>query len=213
MAAETIMEDIRVETVLVSDDVASAPPDQWQRRRGVAGLLYAYKSPAPPRRAWTSTVVRVTKKREWTARWAWPSLPCRWPACHVHHRRRDGDRHGHPARRVRRGPLEPPTPSPNDPQAVIEDLPHSRATVSARNGLGATPRAVHPTGQKRHLRGEDRRSPVRRRVRDVAGDGRLTLLRLTTSSPASSTRRIALFRAVLDAPMPPSNRSRVAAAA
>lgn len=37
------MEGIHVETVLVSDDVASAPPDQWQTRRGVAGLFFAYK--------------------------------------------------------------------------------------------------------------------------------------------------------------------------
>ena len=40
MAAD---EGIKVETVLVSDDVASAPPAEWQRRRGVAGLFYAYK--------------------------------------------------------------------------------------------------------------------------------------------------------------------------
>ena len=40
MAAD---EGIKVETVLVSDDVASAPPAEWQRRRGVAGLFFAYK--------------------------------------------------------------------------------------------------------------------------------------------------------------------------
>jgi dihydroxyacetone kinase-like protein len=44
MAAEMAgMDDIKVETVLVSDDVASAPPAKWQTRRGVAGLFYAYK--------------------------------------------------------------------------------------------------------------------------------------------------------------------------
>jgi len=37
------MDGIRVETVLVSDDVASAPRKEWTRRRGVAGLFYAYK--------------------------------------------------------------------------------------------------------------------------------------------------------------------------
>jgi dihydroxyacetone kinase-like protein len=36
-------EGIHVETTLVTDDVASAPPESWQRRRGVAGLFYAYK--------------------------------------------------------------------------------------------------------------------------------------------------------------------------
>ena len=36
-------EGIQVETVLVSDDVASAPPKDWTKRRGVAGLFFAYK--------------------------------------------------------------------------------------------------------------------------------------------------------------------------
>ncbi len=44
MAAEMAADDgIHVETLLVSDDVASAPPEEWRRRRGVAGLFYAYK--------------------------------------------------------------------------------------------------------------------------------------------------------------------------
>ncbi len=37
-------EGIPVETVLVTDDVASAPPEKWQERRGVAGLFFAYKA-------------------------------------------------------------------------------------------------------------------------------------------------------------------------
>jgi len=37
------LEDIRVETVLVKDDVASAPPAEADRRRGVAGMVYAFK--------------------------------------------------------------------------------------------------------------------------------------------------------------------------
>ncbi|HZK67337.1 MAG TPA: dihydroxyacetone kinase subunit DhaK, partial [Chloroflexota bacterium] len=44
MAAEMAdLEDIKVETVMVADDVASAPPEQADRRRGVAGLFFAYK--------------------------------------------------------------------------------------------------------------------------------------------------------------------------
>lgn len=44
MASEDAEElGIRVETVLVTDDIASAPPQEWQRRRGVAGLFFAYK--------------------------------------------------------------------------------------------------------------------------------------------------------------------------
>jgi dihydroxyacetone kinase len=43
-AAEIVdAEGIHVETVLVADDVASAPPERRANRRGVAGLFYAYK--------------------------------------------------------------------------------------------------------------------------------------------------------------------------
>jgi dihydroxyacetone kinase len=43
-AAEEVDEvGIRTETVLVADDVASAPPERSANRRGVAGLFYAYK--------------------------------------------------------------------------------------------------------------------------------------------------------------------------
>ncbi|MEM7695604.1 MAG: dihydroxyacetone kinase subunit DhaK [Pseudomonadota bacterium] len=44
MAAEMVdMEDIAVRTVLVKDDVASAPKDEADRRRGVAGMVFAFK--------------------------------------------------------------------------------------------------------------------------------------------------------------------------
>ncbi|NDJ60909.1 MAG: dihydroxyacetone kinase subunit DhaK [Chloroflexi bacterium] len=36
-------DDIQVETVLVAEDVASAPPDKAANRRGVAGMIYAFK--------------------------------------------------------------------------------------------------------------------------------------------------------------------------
>lgn len=36
-------EDIETRTVLVTDDVASAPPDRAADRRGIAGLFFAYK--------------------------------------------------------------------------------------------------------------------------------------------------------------------------
>ena len=44
MSAEMAdMEDIPVRTVLVKDDVASAPADEADRRRGVAGMVFAFK--------------------------------------------------------------------------------------------------------------------------------------------------------------------------
>ena len=43
-AAEELDADgIRIETVLVADDVASAPPGRSAHRRGVAGMFYAFK--------------------------------------------------------------------------------------------------------------------------------------------------------------------------
>ena len=45
MAAELAgMEDIEVRTVLTTDDVASAPPDQVPNRRGVAGNFFVFKA-------------------------------------------------------------------------------------------------------------------------------------------------------------------------
>jgi phosphoenolpyruvate---glycerone phosphotransferase subunit DhaK len=38
------LEDIPVQTVLVAEDVASAPPAEAQRRRGVAGMVFAFKT-------------------------------------------------------------------------------------------------------------------------------------------------------------------------
>ena len=38
------MEDIEVRSVLVRDDVASAPPTEASRRRGVAGMVFAFKA-------------------------------------------------------------------------------------------------------------------------------------------------------------------------
>ncbi|WP_089762409.1 dihydroxyacetone kinase subunit DhaK [Halarsenatibacter silvermanii] len=44
MAAEMVeMDGIEVETVLVKDDVASAPKGEEENRRGIAGLFYGYK--------------------------------------------------------------------------------------------------------------------------------------------------------------------------
>ena len=44
MAGDLVeMDDVETTTVLVADDVASAPPEEAEKRRGVAGLVYAYK--------------------------------------------------------------------------------------------------------------------------------------------------------------------------
>ena len=44
MAGELVeFEDIDCTTVLLTDDVASAPPEEHEKRRGVAGMVYAFK--------------------------------------------------------------------------------------------------------------------------------------------------------------------------
>lgn len=46
MACEEVgfEDDIKTATVLVRDDVASSPPQQAEKRRGVAGMVYAFKA-------------------------------------------------------------------------------------------------------------------------------------------------------------------------
>ncbi|MEM7490825.1 MAG: dihydroxyacetone kinase subunit DhaK [Pseudomonadota bacterium] len=44
MAGDLVeMDDIACTTVLLADDVASAPPEEAEKRRGVAGMVYAFK--------------------------------------------------------------------------------------------------------------------------------------------------------------------------
>ena len=44
MAGDLVeFDDITCTTVLLTDDIASAPPEEHQKRRGVAGMVYAFK--------------------------------------------------------------------------------------------------------------------------------------------------------------------------
>ncbi len=58
------MDDIEVRTVLVREDVASAPPEEAERRRGVAGMVFAFKiaGAKADRGGSLSEVVAVTEK-------------------------------------------------------------------------------------------------------------------------------------------------------
>lgn len=45
MACEEVaFDDVKTRTVLVMDDVASSPPENAEKRRGVAGMVYAFKA-------------------------------------------------------------------------------------------------------------------------------------------------------------------------
>src|SRR5690606_36095468 len=43
MAGEMLEDEIRTTTVLGTDDIASAPQGEIAKRRGVGGIIYAYK--------------------------------------------------------------------------------------------------------------------------------------------------------------------------
>lgn len=65
MAAEmAAMEDIEVRTVLTTDDVAAAPPDQKEKRRGIAGNFFIFKiaGAAADRMAPLDVVERLARK-------------------------------------------------------------------------------------------------------------------------------------------------------
>ncbi|MCG8360920.1 MAG: dihydroxyacetone kinase subunit DhaK, partial [Kiloniellales bacterium] len=65
MAGEMLeLEDIRSTTVLLADDVVSAPPEEAAKRRGVAGMVYAFKCAGAKaeQKADLAEVTRVAQK-------------------------------------------------------------------------------------------------------------------------------------------------------
>jgi len=151
MAAEMAEADgIHVETVLAADDVASAPKGQESRRRGVAGIFYAYKlaGAKAETRASLAEVKRVAEKAIAHTRSMGVALsPCTVPAAGRPTFTIGEDEmeigmgiHGEPG--VRRGKLEPADRiSDILLEAILGDMALSKGDeVSVLvNGLGATP--------------------------------------------------------------------------
>ena len=151
MAAEMAdMEGIKVETVLVSDDVASAPPDRWQTRRGVAGLFFAYKiaGARAAEMADLASVRAAALKAVTNTRSMGVALsPCTVPEAGRPTFTIGDDEmeigmgiHGEPG--VRRGKLETADQIASTlVAAVVKDLPFASGDRVAVliNGLGATP--------------------------------------------------------------------------
>ena len=151
MAAEMAdMDDIRVETVLVTDDVASAPRSNWTHRRGIAGTFFAYKvaGAAADTGMDLDEVVRVTKKAiENMATMGVALSPCTVPAAGVPTFTIADDEmeigmgiHGEAG--VMRGKLETADQITDRlVNAVVEDLALTKGDNVAVlvNGLGATP--------------------------------------------------------------------------
>jgi dihydroxyacetone kinase-like protein len=152
MAAEMAdMEGIRVEQVIVSDDVASAPKGQEGKRRGVAGLFYAYKIAGAyaVEMAPLDEVKRVARKVCSNVRSIGVALsPCTIPEVGkptfeiVEGEMEIGmGIHGEPG--IRRGPIKKADEVVEEIlQPVLGDLPfHKGDEVSVLvNSLGATPR-------------------------------------------------------------------------
>ena len=151
MAAEMAeMEDIRVEQVIVSDDVASAPRGKETKRRGVAGLFFVYKiaGACAAEMASLDEVKRVAKKVNANVR----SIGVALSSCTIPEVGKPtfqiGESemeigmgiHGEPG--IRRGPLASADDIVGEMlRPVLDDLPFSKGDeVSVLvNSLGATP--------------------------------------------------------------------------
>ncbi len=151
MAAETVaFDDLRTETVKVADDVASAGPDERHKRRGVAGIVYAYKlaGAAAEANATLDEVTRVARKAVDAVRSIGVALtPCAVPSAGKATFDIGADDmefgmgiHGEPG--VYRGPLKRADAIADDMLgALLADMPlqaGDRVSVLV-NSLGATP--------------------------------------------------------------------------
>ncbi|HEX5416376.1 MAG TPA: dihydroxyacetone kinase subunit DhaK [Chloroflexota bacterium] len=151
MAAEVVdLDDIRVETVLASDDVASAPKGSEARRRGVAGIFFLYKlaGAKAEEMAPLAEVKRIAEKAVANTRSMGVALsPCTVPAAGKPTFSIGDDEmeigmgiHGEPG--VRRGKLETADQIARTlTNTILADLPLAKGDEVAVlvNGLGGTP--------------------------------------------------------------------------
>ncbi len=151
MAAEMAeMDNIEVKTILVADDVASARKGEEEKRRGVAGLFYAYKiaGASAEQGANLDKVVAVTGKALANTRTMGVALsPCTIPQAGKPTFEIEDDEmeigmgiHGEPG--IERGKLETADEiATTIMDAILNDGPYGEGDeVSVLvNGLGATP--------------------------------------------------------------------------
>jgi dihydroxyacetone kinase-like protein len=175
MASEMAdMDDIQVKTVLVRDDVASAPPAESHRRRGVAGMVFAFKiaGAKADQGASLEEVVAVTQKALDNTRSMGVALsPCTVPmAGKPTFTIADEDMeigmgiHGEPG--MKREKLQPADQiAERMTLAILDDLKPARGDRLAVmvNGLGATPREeLYILYRKVHALLDERGLPVHR---------------------------------------------------
>jgi phosphoenolpyruvate---glycerone phosphotransferase subunit DhaK len=151
MAAEMAdLQGIRVELSIASDDVASSPPAEWERRRGIAGIFFAYKIAAA--KAATMATLDEVKEAADRAIAATRTMgvalsPCTIPAAGTPTFTIAGDEmeigmgiHGEPG--IARTKLKPADEVAEIlAEKVLDDLPFASGDEVAVlvNGLGATP--------------------------------------------------------------------------
>lgn len=152
MAADlAAMEDIEVTEVLGCDDVASAPKGKEEKRRGVAGLLFAYKTAgaAAEQMMNLAEVTRIAKKTTDRTRTMGVALtPCIVPEAGkaTFHLGEDEMEigmgiHGEPG--IKRGKMRPLDEIVDEMLTkILEDFPYEKGESCAVlvNGLGATPK-------------------------------------------------------------------------
>ena len=151
MAGEMLeLEDIRSTTVLLADDVVSAPPEEAEKRRGVAGMVYAFKCAGAKaeQKADLDEVTRVAQKTADACRSIGMALtPCTVPQAGKPTFEIADDEmemgmgiHGEPG--IWRDKLKPADAIADEMmERLLADRPlDSRARVSVLvNSLGATP--------------------------------------------------------------------------
>jgi dihydroxyacetone kinase-like protein len=152
LAAELASDEgIEVRTILGADDVASAPPERANTRRGIAGIFFLYKVAGAAAAAGASLdeVVAVAARAASGTRTMGVAIsPCTIPAAGVPTFELPAGQmeigmgiHGEPG--VRRGPLETADEIAHElTAAILADLPYRRGDEVGVlvNGLGATPR-------------------------------------------------------------------------
>jgi dihydroxyacetone kinase len=142
---------IEVRTILGADDVASAPPDRADRRRGIAGIFFLYKvaGAAADRGASLDEVEAITRRAAESVRTMGVALsPCTIPAAGVPTFELPAGQmeigmgiHGEPG--VRRGDLEPADRIADELVDAIladHDYPADSRVAVLVNGLGSTPK-------------------------------------------------------------------------
>jgi dihydroxyacetone kinase-like protein len=151
MAAEMVgMEGIATETVLAADDVASAPPAEREKRRGVAGMVYGFKIAGAKADTGTNlaTLAATARKAMEATRSIGVALtPCTVPQVGIPTFEIDEAEmeigmgiHGEPG--IKRGPLKTADEITSTMvDALLADMPlvsGDRVSVMC-NSLGATP--------------------------------------------------------------------------